>query len=187
MNIGFSSSVFAITGDLTNDPAKIVKKYLSLDKRGARLHAITSEVLTPYIAWTHEPAWGQIVVIEHVSMIQNDIRLWDVIQSCRSRHPGHLSCLGGHAMGNGHLLIRTSYMETMRFRVRAIDNHWQIVEPMLPPHVGKKRLMDHVRLAWLEETDIRPKKERLDLLWKTLETRDSAPPHTSDRHPVTHF
>ena len=35
--LGGVSHVLALTSDLTNDPVNIVKKYFSLDKRGARL------------------------------------------------------------------------------------------------------------------------------------------------------
>ena len=164
-NIGFSSSAFGLTGDLTNDPVKIVKKYLSLDKRGARLHALTSEVLNPYVAWTHEPAWGQVVVIDHVQ-IQNDIRQWEIISSVEAFIPVTFHVLGTMQWETATFLFKP-HIETMRFRVRAIDNYWRIVEPMLPPHVGRKRLMDHIRSAWLAETDME-KKERLDLLWTTL-------------------
>ena len=43
--------VQSLTGDLTNDPAKVIEKYLSLDKRGVRLTAHSYEAIKPYVAW----------------------------------------------------------------------------------------------------------------------------------------
>ncbi len=168
MMVGLSlpSPVLGLTTDLTNDPAKTVKKYLSLDKRGARLHASTSEALQPYIAWPHEPAWGHIVIIDQIQ-VQDDIRLWDVVSAVEAVIPVTFRILGAMQWETATFLSKPR-TETMPFRVRAIDNHWKIVEPMLPPHVGKNRLMDHIRLAWLKETDT-GRKERLDNLWKTLD------------------
>ena len=71
------SNLFGLTGDLTNDPVKVIEKYLSLDQRGARLEARTSEVLKPYIAWTEEPAWGQVVVISDYTVAQDLARFFD--------------------------------------------------------------------------------------------------------------
>jgi hypothetical protein len=30
---------------------------------------------------------------------------------------------------------------------------WRVVEPMIPPHVGQKRIMNYVKQAIVEETD----------------------------------
>jgi hypothetical protein len=57
--------------------------------------------------------------------------------------------------------------EEIRFRVKAVKNRWRIIEPMLPPHVGQKRMMNFVREAWMKETDP-VKRDSLGLLQSEL-------------------
>jgi hypothetical protein len=51
--------------------------------------------------------------------------------------------------------------------VKAIKNRWKIVEPMIPPHVGQKRMVNFVREAWVKETDP-AKQDRLRVLQDEL-------------------
>jgi hypothetical protein len=63
--------------------------------------------------------------------------------------------------------VQGAETEEIRFRVKAIKNRWRIVEPMLPPHVGQKRMVNVVREAWLKETD-QVKRDRLGSLQDEL-------------------
>ena len=44
-------------------------------------------------------------------------------------------------------------VEEIRFRVNGVLDRWRIMEPILPPHVGQKRMIGYVRQAMLQETD----------------------------------
>jgi hypothetical protein len=44
-------------------------------------------------------------------------------------------------------------VEEIRVRVKSIRNRWRIIEPLLPPHVGQKRMINYVREAWVKETE----------------------------------
>jgi hypothetical protein len=63
--------------------------------------------------------------------------------------------------------VHESGTEEVRFRVKAVKNRWRIIEPMIPPHVGQKRMMNVVREAWLKESD-QTKRDRLGLLQDEL-------------------
>ena len=52
----------AQTGSLQHSPAEVVKRYLALDHKGARLDALSSMAVESYTKWNGEPAWGHIVV-----------------------------------------------------------------------------------------------------------------------------
>ncbi len=148
--IVFSGQAVALTGDLTNDPAGIVKKYLSLDKKGVRLQALSYEAIRPYVEWEEEPSWGQVVVILDYS-VSNDIQEWNVISSTEAIIPVTFEIIGlMHWEAATFLLEKRT--ETIGIRVRAVLNHWRITAPMFPPHVGRKRLIDFVRLAMLKES-----------------------------------
>ncbi len=152
------SNVFALTGDLTNDPADIVKKYLSLDKRGARLQAMSYEAVRPYVAWEEEPTWGQVVVILDYT-VSDDVREWEIVSSTEAVIPVTFQVVGVMHW-EAATFLPEQREETIWVRVRAVLNHWRITAPMFPPHVGRKRLMDFVRQAMLEETN----EERKDVL-----------------------
>lgn len=156
--IVFSSQAVALTGDLTNDPADIVKKYLSLDKKGVRLQALSYEAVRPYVEWDEEPSWGQVVVILDYS-VSNDIQEWNVISSTEAVIPVTFEIVGLMHWESATFLLEKR-IETIEVRVRAVLNHWRITAPMFPPHVGRKRLIDFVRLAMLEERN----EERKDVL-----------------------
>ena len=61
----------AFNGHITQDPTKLLDKYLSLDKKGARLEAYSTEVLKPFVAWREEPVWGQVVIIAEYHIIED--------------------------------------------------------------------------------------------------------------------
>ena len=157
---------FALTGDITNDPAQLVHKYLSLDKRGARLEAYSFKVLTPYITWEEEPAWGRIVVISDYEVI-DDVTRWEIINSMETLIP-----VTFEIVGTMHWETATfwpeSRMELEHFHVKANDDRWQITGPQLPPHVGTSRLLDYVRLAQLGEVN-ETRKATLQRLQQELE------------------
>ena len=70
----------ARTGDLTKDPAELVRVYLSFETRGVRLESMSWESLRPYVNWKEEPAWEHMVVIEGYEVV-DDIKRWDVISN----------------------------------------------------------------------------------------------------------
>ena len=43
--------------------------------------------------------------------------------------------------------------EQVRVRLKVQGARWKIMEPMVPPHVGQKRMLNYVREALLEEKD----------------------------------
>jgi len=161
--LGFSTTLYpshavALTGDLTNDPADVVKKYLSLDKRGVRLQALSYEAVRPYVEWEEEPLWGQVVVILNYS-VSDDVNEWEIISSTEAVIPVTFQVVG-IMHWEAATFLPEERKEMIEVRVRAVLNHWRITAPMFPPHVGRKRLIDFVRLAMLEETN----EERKDVL-----------------------
>lgn len=161
-----TTNVFGIIGDIKNDPVKVIEKYLSLDKRGARLEARTSEVLKPYVAWGKEPAWGQVVVISDYVVTQ-DVSQWEIFSYLETAIPVTFKVLGFMQLETVTFLPNPS-IEKLSVQIRAMENRWRIVGPLFPPHVGRKRLINFVRQALLNETnEIRIKK--LQRLKKLLE------------------
>ena len=142
--------VLSLTGDLTNDPAQVIKKYLSLDKRGVRLTAQTYEAVKPYVAWEQEePAWERFVVIRDYSVI-DDVTQWDIVSSTEAVIPVTFQVLGVVHMGTV-TFVSMPREERFSIRIRAVDNHWKMVAPAFPPHVGRRRLADFVKEAMLQE------------------------------------
>jgi len=149
--VAFASDGLALTGDLKNDPADVVKKYLSLDKNGARLEALSWETLKPYITWREEPVWGHAVVISDFEVV-DDIKQWEVVSRLEVVIPVGFRVLGAIYWETAAFLPEPQ-VEQVRFRVKAVKGLWRIVDPMMPPHVSQKRMVNHVREAILQETD----------------------------------
>ncbi len=146
----FPVSVLSLTNDLTNDPAKVVKKYLSLDKRGVRLTAHSYEAVKPYVAWEQEePVWERFVVIRDYA-VSDDVTQWDIVSSTEAVIPVTFQVLGVVHVGTA-TFVSMPREERFSIRIRAVDNHWKMVSPAFPPHVGRRRLADFVKEAMLQE------------------------------------
>jgi hypothetical protein len=156
---------FAQTALLQHSPAEVVKRYLTLDQKGARLDALTSAAIESYTSWAEEPAWGHIVVTRDF-VVAEHYRQWEVINSLEVVIPVTFQVLGSVYMETAGF-VQGAETEEIRFRVKAIKNRWRIVEPMFPPHVGQKRMVNVVREAWLKETD-QVKRDRLGSLQDEL-------------------
>jgi hypothetical protein len=144
-----SSDGLAQTGALNKDPVEVVTKYLSLDRHGARLEAMSWETLKPYINWKEEPAWGHVVVITDFEVL-DDIAQWQIIDMLEVVIPVKFRVLGSMYWETAGFTPGAK-VEEIRFRVKGVVGRWRIIEPILPPHVGQKRMIGYVRQAILDE------------------------------------
>ncbi|MEK7336312.1 MAG: hypothetical protein AAB111_02445 [Nitrospirota bacterium] len=141
----------AQSGSLDQSPTAVVKRYVGLDKKGARMDAMSFETLVPYIDWKEEPLWGRIVVIQDVT-VPEDYRKWEVVNQLEVVIPATFTVLGSVYLETA-AFVPEAITEEVRFRVKAVRSKWRIVEPVIPPHIGLKRMIDLVREAEVKETD----------------------------------
>ncbi len=160
-----ASLASAQTGSLKHSPADVVKRYLALDYKGARLDAMSVETVAPYTSWNEEPAWGRVVVTREFAVAEQ-YRQWEIIDRMEVIIPVTFQVIGSVYLETAGF-VQEVETEEIRFRVKAVRNRWMIVEPMLPPHVGQKRMMNFVRDAWMKETDP-VKRDSLGLLQSEL-------------------
>jgi hypothetical protein len=160
-----ASLASAQTGSLKHSPADVVKRYLALDQKGARLDAMSVETVASYTSWNEEPTWGHIVVTRGF-VVAEHYRQWEVIDRLEVVIPVTFQVLGSVYLETAGFVQETE-TEEVRFRVKAVKNRWKIVEPMLPPHVGQKRMVNLVREAWMKEIDP-AKRDRLGVLQEEL-------------------
>lgn len=160
-----ASLASAQTGSLKHSPADVVKRYLTLDYKGARLDAMSVETVTSYTSWNEEPAWGRVVVTQGFAVAEQ-YRQWEIIDRMEVVIPVTFQVIGSVYLETAGF-VQEVETEEIRFRVKAVKNRWRIVEPMLPPHVGQKRMMNFVREAWMKETDP-VKRDSLGLLQSEL-------------------
>lgn len=149
--VAFSaSSLQAISGYITEDPTKILQKYLSLDKKGVRLEAHSWQVVRPFVAWLEEPVWGQVVVISRYEVVE-DVSQWEILGVLEAKIPVIFEVLGAMHW-ESVTYVTNPHREMQYFHLKAVEDRWQIVGPQLPPHVGHQRLVDFVRWAELNES-----------------------------------
>ena len=144
-----SSSALGLTGELTNDPAGVINKYLSLDKRGARLTAQSYEAVAPYVAWEDEPVWEHLVVIRGYA-VADDVTQWDIVSATDARIPVTFQVLGDVRRETA-TFVPAPREDVLFIRIRAVNNLWRMVESPFPPHVGRQRLVDFVKDAIMHE------------------------------------
>jgi len=155
----------AQTGSLKHSPSEVVKRYLALDYKGARLAAMSVETVASYTDWNEEPAWGHVVVTRSF-VVAEQYRQWEVIDSLEVVIPVTFQVIGSVYLETAGF-VQEAETEEVRFRVKAVKNRWRIVEPMLPPHVGQKRMVNFVREAQGKENDP-AKRDRLGVLQDEL-------------------
>ena len=142
---------WAQTGGLSHSPAEIVKKYFELDQKGAKLDSMSFEALAPYRSWDTEPLWGKVIVIREFSVAEHH-RDWEVVNRLEVVIPVTFQVIGSVYLETAGFFPETS-VEEIRVRVKSIKNRWRIIEPVLPPHVGQKRMINFVKEAWVKETE----------------------------------
>ncbi|HEY6084509.1 MAG TPA: hypothetical protein VIU63_03895 [Nitrospira sp.] len=165
LNVCFGTNVSAQTGSLDHSPAEIVKKYFSLDQRGARLDSLSFESLAPYTDWREEPAWGRILVVRSFTVAEH-YRKWEVVDRLEVVVPVTFQVIGSVYLDTAGFVPEPG-VETIRVRVKSVKNRWRIIEPVVPPHVGQKRMLNFVREAMVTEQEP-TKRERLTVLQDEL-------------------
>ncbi len=146
-----SNAQLSPSGSMRRSPAEVVKRYVLLDRKGARLDALSFETLTPYIDWREEPVWGRVVVVEKTT-VPDDYRKWEILNNLEVIIP-----VTYHVRGAVYLETATfvpeETTEEVRFHVKVVENFWRILDPMIPPHVGLKRMVSFAREAETNEQD----------------------------------
>lgn len=139
------------SGSMRRSPAEVVKRYVLLDRKGARLDAPSFDTVVPYIDWREEPAWGRIVVVQETT-VPEDYRKWEILNNLEVIIP-----VTFHVRGAVYLETATfvpeETTEEVRFHVKVVGNFWRIVSPVIPPHVGLKRMVSFAREAQAQEQD----------------------------------
>jgi hypothetical protein len=144
-------AAWAQTGGLSHSPAEIVKKYFELDQKGAKLDSMSFEALAPFRSWDTEPIWGKVIVIREFSVAEHH-RDWEVVNRLEVVIPVTFQVIGSVYLETAGFFPEPS-VEEIRVRVKSIKNRWRIIEPVLPPHVGQKRMINFVKEAWVKETE----------------------------------
>lgn len=139
------------SGSMRRSPVEVVKRYVLLDRKGARLDAPSFDTVVPYINWREEPAWGRIVVVQETT-VPEDYRKWEILNNLEVIIP-----VTFHVRGAVYLETATfvpeETTEEVRFYVKVVGNFWRIVSPVIPPHVGLKRMVSFAREAQAQEQD----------------------------------
>ena len=141
----------AQTGALNKDPTELLRKYLTLDLHGVRLEPLSQEALKPYVAWSQEPAWGQVVVVVAYE-VSEDLKQWQVLGNVDVIIPVQFKVIGSVYLESATFL-EEHRTEELRFHIKMVDGLWRILDPIAPPHVGQKRMVNYVRQALLEERE----------------------------------
>jgi hypothetical protein len=155
----------AQSASIKHSPADVVKRYVELDHKGARLDAMSAETVASYTGWSEEPAWGHVVVTRGF-VVAEHYRQWQVIDSLEVVIPVTFQVIGSVYLETAGF-VQDVETEEIRFRVKAVENRWKIIEPLVPPHVGHKRMVNFVREALTNETDP-AKRDRLGVLQEEL-------------------
>lgn len=152
---------------IKEDPVKTLNKYLSLDKKGARLEASSWQVIDPYVDWEDEISWGQVVVISKYHIV-DDVRQWEIISGLEAKIPVMFDVVGTMHW-ESVTFVPDPHQESYLFHIKAVYDRWQIIHPQLPPHVGRQRLINFVRWTELSESEVE-RKALFASLKKQLET-----------------
>lgn len=137
------------SGSMKRSPAEVVKHYVHLDQKGARLDAPSFDTLLPYIDWKEEPVWSRVVVVEQIT-IPEDYRKWEIINNLEVIIPVTFHVRGAVYLQNASFVPEET-TEEVRFRVKVQGSYWRIVSPIIPPHVGVKRMVSFAREAEANE------------------------------------
>jgi hypothetical protein len=146
-----AAASFAQTNSVSHSPAQVVEKYFALDNKGVRLDATSFESVASLVEWKEEPVWGKVIVINGF-IVPDDFRKWEIVDRLEVVVPVEFHVLGVMYLDSAGFVPEPG-TETLRVRLKVQGARWKIMEPIVPPHVGQKRLLNFVRQAMLEEKD----------------------------------
>jgi len=146
-----SNAQLSPSGSMRRSPADVVKHYVRLDQKGARLDSASFDTVTPYIDWKEEPAWGRIVVVQQ-STVSEDYRQWEIVNNLEVIIPVTFQIRGLVYLETAGF-IPEDRTEEVRFHVKVVGGYWRILSPVIPPHVGLKRMVSFARDAAAHEPD----------------------------------
>lgn len=146
-----SSAQLNPSGSMRRSPVEVVKRYVLLDQKGARLDAPSFETLSPYIDWREEPAWGRVIVVQKTT-VPEDYRKWEILNNLEVIIPVTFHVVGAVYLETA-TFVPEETTEEVRFHVKVVENVWRIVSPVIPPHVGLKRMVSFAREAEVHEQD----------------------------------
>jgi hypothetical protein len=109
------------------------------------------DALVPYIDWKEEPAWGRVVIILEAN-VPEDYRRWEIINKMEVIIPVTYRVVGSVYFETA-VFVPEEKTEEVPFRVEAVRSKWRIVAPVIPPHIGLKRMLNYVREAEIHEQD----------------------------------
>jgi hypothetical protein len=136
---------------MRRSPVEVVKRYVLLDQKGARLNAPSFDTVTPYIDWKEEPAWARIVVVQKTT-VPEDYRKWEILNNLEVIIPVTFQVRGSVYLETASFVPEET-TEEVRFHVKVVGNYWRIISPVIPPHVGVKRMVNFAREAEAHEQD----------------------------------
>ena len=148
---GPSSAQLSPSGSMRRSPAEVVKRYVLLDQKGARLDASSFDTVMPYIEWKEEPVWGRIVVVQKTT-VSDDYRQWEIVNNLEVIIPVTFQVRGSVYLETASF-VPEDRTEEVRFHVKVVGNYWRILSPVIPPHVGLKRMVSFARDAAVHEAD----------------------------------
>ena len=140
------------SGSMRRSPAEVVKRYVLLDQKGARLDAPSFDTVIPYIEWNEEPLWGRVVVVQETT-VPEDYRKWEILNNLEVVIPVIFHVRGAVYLDTA-TFVPEDTTEEVRFHVKVMGNYWRIVSPVIPPHVGLKRMVSFAREAEAHEQDV---------------------------------
>jgi len=130
----------AQTNSIAHSPAK-----------GVRLDATSFESVAGLVDWKEEPVWGKVIVINGFT-VPDDFRQWEIVTKLEVLVPVEFRVLGVMYM-NSAGFVPEQGTERLMVRLKVQGARWKIMEPIVPPHVGQKRMLNYVREALLQEKD----------------------------------
>ena len=148
---GTSNAQLSPSGSMRRSPADVVKRYVLLDQKGARLDASSFDTVMPYVEWKEEPAWGHIVVVQKTT-VSEDYRQWEIVNNLEVIIPVTFQVRGSVYLETASF-VPEDRTEEVRFHVKVVGNYWRILSPVIPPHVGLRRMVSFARDAALHEPD----------------------------------
>ena len=102
-----SGDGLAQAGSIKHSPSDVVKRYVELDHKGARLDAMSAETVASYTGWNEEPAWGHVVVTQGF-VVAEQYRQWEVIDRLEVIIP---PCVGRDRFGRHRIEPRSLVIE----------------------------------------------------------------------------
>lgn len=143
-------------------PEEVVEAFVNADFKGCGLgYDVVCKwtEIQKYTLWEDAPGWDMFTVVKEFKIIPISQNSTTAIVKVEYKVIGNV---------DGSRLIKAKNNEIVKYKLIKVDGLWKIDSPQLPPHVGIKKAIEHLKIVSEQYENNLQQKQKIKQIIKEL-------------------